>query len=136
MTFKIAIVGAGKVAKNNYVPYLAERGDVALGYFSRTRAKADALASEYGGVSFATPAELAAWAPDAYFVLTHETQRHAATDALLDFAPKRIFWEKPLRRPRRPGRGKRTRLSRRPSTLCADAGAGRRDGHDLQLSLF
>ena len=51
MTLRIALVGTGNVAKRNYVPCLAEREDVELGYYNRTRAKADAIAAEFGGVA-------------------------------------------------------------------------------------
>jgi predicted dehydrogenase len=96
MPLKIAIVGTGKVAAANYVPYLAGREDVALGYFTRTPSKAHALAAAFGGEVFDTLDALAAWSPDSIFVLTHETQRHAVSNALLDRKPKRLFWEKPL----------------------------------------
>ena len=36
---KIAIVGTGNVARQSYLPYLSKQKDVALSYYSRTRAK-------------------------------------------------------------------------------------------------
>ena len=49
MTLKIAIVGTGNVARQNYLPYLSKRSEVHLSYFSRTRAKAEACARDFGG---------------------------------------------------------------------------------------
>ena len=96
MTLRIALVGTGNVAKRNYVPCLAEREDVELGYYNRTRAKADAIAAEFGGVVFDSLEALSAWNPDSIFVLTRETERHAAITALLALKPRRLFCEKPL----------------------------------------
>ena len=93
---KVAVVGTGKVARNNYLPCLASEAGVALGYFNRTRAKAEACAAQFGGQVFGSLAELMAWAPDTVFILTDETQRYEAACAVLDFRPKRIFFEKPL----------------------------------------
>ena len=102
MTLKIAIVGTGKVARQNYLPYLSSRKDggrvlpVRLSYFSRTRAKAEACAKDFGGHVAGTVKELMADDPDAVLVLTDETQRYDATLPLLEYHPRRIFFEKPL----------------------------------------
>ena len=98
MPLKIAIVGTGKVARSNYLPYLSKQGDVSLSYFSRTLSKAEACAQEFGGRAVGSVEALLADAPDAVLVLTHETQRFVATEALLEskFAPQRLFFEKPL----------------------------------------
>ncbi len=96
MTIKIAVVGTGKVARNSYLPYLSKRQDVVLSYYSRTIAKADACAREFGGRTAGTLAELMADDPDAVLVLTDETQRYDATLPLFAYHPRRIFFEKPL----------------------------------------
>ncbi len=96
MPIKIAVVGAGKVARDSYLPYLAQQEDVALTYFSRTRSKAEACARDFGGHVVDSVQELLAAEPDAVLVLTHETQRFAAVTALLEGRPKRLFFEKPL----------------------------------------
>jgi predicted dehydrogenase len=96
MSLKIAIVGTGKVARNNYLPYLSKQPDVTLSYFSRTLEKAEACARDFGGQAFATVEALLADEPDAVLVLTHETQRAEAIEALLAGKPKRLFFEKPL----------------------------------------
>lgn len=96
MTLKIGIFGTGSVAKRNYIPCLAGQQDVELGYYNRTRAKANAVAAEFGGEIFDSPAALAAWSPDAIFVLTRETERLATAQALLELKPRRLFFEKPL----------------------------------------
>jgi predicted dehydrogenase len=96
MTLKIAIIGTGNVARQNYLPYLSRRQGVRLSYYSRTRAKADACANDFGGRAVGSIQELMAEDPDAVLVLTDETQRYAATLALLEHHPRRIFFEKPL----------------------------------------
>ncbi len=96
MGLKIALVGTGSVARNNYLPFLAKQEDVSLLYFNRTRAKADECARGFGGEVLDSPRELVAAQPDAIFVLTRETQRYEATSILLEHHPKRLFFEKPL----------------------------------------
>lgn len=96
VTLKIGIVGAGNVARSNYVPFLSRQEDVELTYLSRTREKAEALAAEFGGHVVDTAADLAAETPDAVLVLTRETQRAEAITALLEHKFRRLFFEKPL----------------------------------------
>ncbi len=95
-TLKVAVVGTGKVAQNNYLPCLAAEPDVALAYYSRTRSKADACASKFGGLSMGSLRELMDWQPDTVFILTREMERFDAASALLELRPRRIFFEKPL----------------------------------------
>ena len=73
-TLKVAVVGTGKVAQNNYLPCLAAEPDVALAYYSRTRSKAEACASKFGGVSMGSLRELMDWQPDTVFILTREME--------------------------------------------------------------
>ncbi len=96
MTLKIAIVGTGKVAVQNYLPYLVQNKDIELSYYNRTPEKAAAMAEQFGGRVANSLAELMADAPDAVLILTRETDRLAAAHALLEFRPKRLFFEKPL----------------------------------------
>lgn len=96
MPLKVAIVGVGKVATQNYLPYLVQQADVQLRYYNRTAAKAVAAAQQFGGQAVTTLAELLADEPDAILVLTNEQDRAAVANALLDFCPKRLFFEKPL----------------------------------------
>lgn len=96
MTLKIAIAGAGNVARQSYLPYLARRADVQLSYYSRTRERAEACARDFGGWVANSPAELIAADPDAVLLLTLETQRYEAALALLEHRPRRVFFEKPL----------------------------------------
>ena len=96
MTLKIAIVGTGNVARQSYLPYLSRREDVRLSYFSRTRAKAEACANDFGGVVAGTVEQLMADDPDTILVLTDEIQRYDATLPLFEYHPRRIFFEKPL----------------------------------------
>ncbi len=93
---KIAVVGAGKVARSNYLPYLSAQSDVHLIYYSRTREAAEACARDFGGEVVGSIDDLMAQAPDATLVLTLETQRYEAVKALLHGKPKRLFFEKPL----------------------------------------
>lgn len=96
MTLKIAIIGTGNVARQSYLPYLSKRQDVQLSYYSRTGAKAQACAQDFGGHVAGSVRELMAEDPDAVLVLTDETQRYAATLSLCEYHPRRIFFEKPL----------------------------------------
>ena len=96
MPIKIAVVGTGKVARESYLPYLAQQQDVALTYFSRTPAKAAACAGDFGGSVANSVPELLAAEPDAVLVLTGEMERQAVTLELLAGRPKRLFFEKPL----------------------------------------
>jgi predicted dehydrogenase len=96
MALKVALLGAGNVARNSYLPYLSRRAGVELSYYSRTRARAEACAADFGGSVAASLEELLAAEPDTVLVLTHETQRYEAALALLDYRPKRVFFEKPL----------------------------------------
>jgi predicted dehydrogenase len=97
MTVKVGIVGTGKVARNNYLPFLSRQEDVSLVYYTRTRARAEACAETFGGSVVASAQELLAEEPDTLLVLTHETQRFGATMSLLEAGnPRRLFFEKPL----------------------------------------
>jgi len=96
MVLKIGIVGTGNIAKGNYIPCLAAQEDISLGYVNRTMSKAEAVAEEFGGQVFGSLAELMAWSPDTVFVLTREMDRFDTSMALLEFAPQRLFFEKPL----------------------------------------
>lgn len=96
MPIKIAIVGTGSVARNNYLPFLSKQKDVVLTYYSRTRSKAEECVSAFGGRIANSIRDLLADEPDAVLVLTKETQRFEATMALLEGRPKRLFFEKPL----------------------------------------
>ncbi len=93
---EIAIVGTGKVAERNYIPSLLRHSDVTLTCYSRTLARAEALGQKFNVPVARTLPELLARQPEAVFVLTGEQQRLAATEALLSFKPKRLFFEKPL----------------------------------------
>ena len=51
---KLGIVGAGKVAQNNYLPWLAQQPDLALGYYNRSRDKAEENAPHHGAAAGTT----------------------------------------------------------------------------------
>lgn len=94
-TLNIALVGTGKVAQN-YLAAMAQRGDVNLAYYNRTREKAEAAAEQYGGRVANSIADLMAGQPDSVLVLTAETVRYEITQELLSHRPRRLFFEKPL----------------------------------------
>jgi len=96
LNLKIGIIGTGNVAIRNYLPCLAAEEDVELGYFSRTRSKADEAVAYFGGTVHDTVDGLVDWSPDAVMVLTKETDRFQASMALLACKPRRVFFEKPL----------------------------------------
>jgi predicted dehydrogenase len=77
---KIGIVGCGNVAQKNYLPCLAAESDVTLGYFNRSREKAQQCAQQFGGEVFDSPRDLVGWGPDAVLVLTREMERYEAAD--------------------------------------------------------
>ncbi len=93
---KIGIIGTGKVTQGNYLPGLASEPDVSFGYFNRTQAKAEACAARFGGQVFPTLAGLMEWQPDSVLVLTSERDRFDAGMNLLEYHPRRLFFEKPL----------------------------------------
>lgn len=96
MTIHVAVVGTGKVADQNYLPFIVQNEDVILSYYNRTRARADAVAAKFGGAVAGTIEELMAGRPDTVLVLTSETVRDVLAHALLDHRPPRLFFEKPL----------------------------------------
>jgi len=96
MAVKVAIVGTGNVARNNYLPHLVKNEDVTLSYYNRTRSKAEEVARQYGGRVTGSMEEIMADQPDTVLVLTRETDRYQAAKALLEHKPKRLFFEKPL----------------------------------------
>jgi predicted dehydrogenase len=93
---KIAIVGTGHVATKSYLPYLSNREDVELFYNDHIPDKAEECVKQFGGTATKSFAELMSYEPDTIMVLTHETQRLAAATALIEFHPRRMFFEKPL----------------------------------------
>ncbi len=96
MPLKLAIVGIGRVARENYIPYLCRQPDVALGYFNRTPDAAAEAAAKFGGEEFRDLKQLAAWCPDSVLVLTSETARFEIGSALIGLGIRRLFFEKPL----------------------------------------
>jgi predicted dehydrogenase len=96
MTIRVAIVGTGKVASQNYLPYIVRHEDVVLSYANRTHAKAVEVARQFGGRAVESVGDLMQDEPDAVLVLTGERDRYAATRAILPYRPKRLFFEKPL----------------------------------------
>ena len=93
---EIAIVGVGKVVENNYLPSLLRHQDVSLTCYSRTSERTEAIGRKFGVHTARALEELFQRQPEAVFVLTREDQRLEATQALLPFKPKRLFFEKPL----------------------------------------
>ena len=96
MTLKIAIIGTGKVARENYIPFLAGQPDVTLGYFNRTESTAREMAEKYGGEVFSSLVAAASWLPAAALVLTSETVRYDVGVQLIEAGVRRLFFEKPL----------------------------------------
>ena len=93
---KVAIVGTGKVAQDSYLPCLVEEPNIDLGYYNRTLASAEACAARFPGRVFSSLPDLMDWQPDTILVLTRETQRYEVARSLLEFKPRRLFFEKPL----------------------------------------
>ena len=104
MTIRVAIVGTGKVADQNYLPHIVKNEDVVLSYYNRTQAKAQAMADKYGGRVAGSLADLMADDPDTVLVLTMETDRYQVTDALLAHKSKAHLLRKAAGGHARPGR--------------------------------
>jgi predicted dehydrogenase len=96
MKIKVAIIATGKVARDNYIPFLAAQCDLSLGYWNRTESTARAVAEKFGGEVFPTLEAVGAWRPTAAMVLTAETVRHEIGTKLIELGVPRIFFEKPL----------------------------------------
>jgi predicted dehydrogenase len=96
MKLKIAVVATGKVARDNYIPFLAAQGDVELAYWNRTPATARGVAERFGGVVCESLEAVAAWKPTAALVLTAETARYQVGTELIERGVPRLFFEKPL----------------------------------------
>ncbi len=93
---RIAIIATGKIARDNYIPFLAAQPDIELGYWNRTEATARAVAATFGGEVFPSLEAVAAWKPTAAMVLTAETARYEVSTALINLGVRRLFFEKPL----------------------------------------
>jgi predicted dehydrogenase len=96
MPLKLAIIGIGKVAREEYLPFLASQPDVSLAYFNRTPEAARSAADQFGGEVLPSLLAAAAWKPAAALVLTSETIRRDVGTALIQAGVPRIFFEKPL----------------------------------------
>ena len=96
MALRVAVIGVGKVATGQYLPYLSKRDDVELAYWNRTEEKARAAASQFGGQVLPSLAELKAWKPEVAMVLTSERARYQVSTQVMGAAPPNLFFEKPL----------------------------------------
>lgn len=96
MTLKIAVIGTGPVARDNYIPFLAGQPDVTLAYFNRTHTTAQEMAEKFGGEALPSLEAVAAWKPTTALVLTSETVRHEIGTRLIEAGVPRLFFEKPL----------------------------------------
>jgi predicted dehydrogenase len=96
MTLRIAVIGIGQVAREQYLPFLAKQKDVALGYWNRTPAAAAVAAEKFGGDVFASLDAVAAWRPTAAMILTAESARRDIARQIISSGVPRAFFEKPL----------------------------------------
>ena len=96
MLKKLAIIGAGNVACNSYLPYLVKRDDVEIVIQSRNFEKAKAAAAKFGISAVETLEEVAAENPASALVLTREESHIDIAKALVDLGVRRLFIEKPL----------------------------------------
>jgi predicted dehydrogenase len=96
MTLKIAVIGTGRVARDNYVPFLARQEDVTLAYYNRTPQTAREIAERFGGEALPDLGAVADWNPTTALILTSETARYDIATELIDRGVPRLFFEKPL----------------------------------------
>jgi myo-inositol 2-dehydrogenase / D-chiro-inositol 1-dehydrogenase len=93
---KIAVIGIGKVAQGQYLPFLAEQTDLTLGLFNRTPAAAEHAAAKFHAQVLPTLQSVADWRPDAALVLCSEMARYDISKSLIESGVPKIFFEKPL----------------------------------------
>lgn len=93
---RIGIVGVGKVATDNYLPWLVRQKGIDLYYYTRTSTSLDAVVAQFGGHRTGSLEELAQQNPDVIFILTNETSHVPIANELLQSNIKRLFIEKPL----------------------------------------
>jgi predicted dehydrogenase len=96
MPLRIAIVGCGKVAREEYIPFLAMQPDVALAYYNRTNSHAEEMSRKYGGEVLTSLPAVSDWKPTSVLVLTAETIRYEVSKTLIESGIPKIFFEKPL----------------------------------------
>jgi predicted dehydrogenase len=96
MGLRVAVIGTGKVATGQYLPYLSKREDVEPAYWNRTEEKARAAAAQFGGHVLSSLDELASWKPDVAMILTSERARYEVAMNVIAAAPPNLFFEKPL----------------------------------------
>ena len=96
MKLKIAIAGTGKVATQNYLPFLSRQDGIELACWNRTPDKAGEAARQSGAIQSASLEDLVRWEPDSVFVLTSETVRDTVATDLIVAGARRLYLEKPL----------------------------------------
>ena len=85
-SLRVAVVGVGKVAVQNYLLALVKHDDVRLHYYNRSPEKAVAAATQCGGEAAPTLEALMAAQPDTVLVLTKETTRAEITEQFLVYS--------------------------------------------------
>lgn len=93
---RIAVVGTGSVATENYLPYLSALPGVTLGIANRSPARAEEAARRFGGQAIGSLAAVRSWRPDLAFVLTAEQAHLEVGSMLIEAHVPRVFFEKPL----------------------------------------
>lgn len=96
MALKIAVVGTGKVSRDNYIPFLASQPDIELGYYNRTRSKALEIAQQFPGEVFDSLDAVVGWNSTSVLILTAETVRYEIGMQLIGAGVGKVFFEKPL----------------------------------------
>ncbi len=94
---RVGIIGCGKIAQVRHIPeYLANDHVEIVGYYNRTRSRAEDLAHRHGGTVYATiPEMLADNSIDAVSVCTANTAHARDSIAALE-AGKHVLCEKPM----------------------------------------
>ncbi len=93
---RIALVGVGKVAQGNYVPFLSKYPGVQLAYCDKFPDKLPELAKTFGGEMLGSLEAVAQWKPDCAMVLTNEQYRFETALKLIELGVPRLWMEKPL----------------------------------------
>jgi predicted dehydrogenase len=97
MTYRVGIVGCGRMGSRLHAPAFAAQPDCRIvGTTSRTREKAEELARSYGAETYADVAELLAKASPDVLVITTPDSAHLEPLAAALAAGIHVFVEKPL----------------------------------------
>lgn len=93
---RVSVVGVGKVALTQYLPYLSGLPGIELGLWNRDATRAESAAAQFGGQTLHSLEEVLAFRPELAFVLSSERARLDLATVLVEGGVPELFLEKPL----------------------------------------